>query len=80
MVMVKVEIFVTDEVAQKLTTLVKTGRVTDRSVTRRSQSAGIKAYRLLTDHARPLSGSKFREVVIDGVTHLAPRTLIYTDA
>lgn len=61
-----VTITVTDAVARKLVRLAKTGRVTpDRD--------GYKAYCLLTEHARPFP--LWREVVVDGVTYVAPEAL-----
>ena len=70
-----VTIIVTDEVAKQLVKLAKTGHVSGA----RGSSA---AYRLLTEHAKPTwrdfpGRTTLREIVVDGVTYVAPSTLSY---
>jgi hypothetical protein len=71
-----VTIIVTDETAQKLVTLAKTGRVSGR------RGAAYGAFKLLTEHSRPTwrdfpGRTTLREIVVDGVTYVAPSTLSY---
>jgi antitoxin (DNA-binding transcriptional repressor) of toxin-antitoxin stability system len=68
--MKQVTITVSDKVAAKLVQLARKGRV--------SGNAGYKAFELVTEHARPVSTRSYlREIVVDGVTYVAPSTLSY---
>ena len=71
-----VTIIVTDATARKLTTLAKTGRLSGKS------DEDYGAFKLLTEHAKPTwrdfpGRTTLREIVVDGVTYVAPSTLRY---